>query len=234
MAETKNDFMLLAVHTDREFTCWLQRHAEEGWWLKENRGNTFVFSKKPWDGTRVCSYTLSSPALGVSAEDTFYELQDVLRKNGWALLTMGMPENFTDKTRHAFLYELPHEGLPAPEIPQSDPEGQSALLRGALKKALSTAALCLIFAGVLVYFILSRSGQLFANIPDTVLLILMAVLIPLCLFYSGKAALLYAKAVRDPETDTTVKGPHDLDRSVILSSVMLGILALYLIVSFLI
>ena len=72
--------MLLAVHTDKEFTYWLQRHAEEGWKLKENKGNTFVFTQKPYEGRRICSYTVNSDALGVSAEDAFYELQVDLRK----------------------------------------------------------------------------------------------------------------------------------------------------------
>ena len=99
MPETKNDFMLLAVHTDKEFTYWLNRHAEEGWWLKENKGNTFVFIKRPYPGKRICSYTVSSDVLGVSAEEAFYEQQDELRKNGWQLLAMGMPENLTDNRR---------------------------------------------------------------------------------------------------------------------------------------
>ena len=234
MLETRNDFMLLAVHTDKEFTHWLQRHAEEGWKLKENKGNTFVFIKKTYDGRRICSYTVNSDALGVSAEDTFYDLQDDLRKSGWLLLTMGMPEGLTDKTRHAFLVEAPREDLPHPELPLSDPEGQLNLLRGALKKAVSTMALCLLYAAVLIYFIAFRPALLLSGIPGKVFLIGTAVVLFTCLSFSVKAASIYAKAVRDSAFDTTSKDFQCLDKAVILSFIMLMILAAYLILDFLI
>ncbi len=208
MPETKNNFMLLAVHTDKEFTYWLNRHAEAGWWLKENKGNTFVFVKRPYPGKRICSYTVRSDVLGVSAEDVFYDQQDDLLKSGWQLLAMGMPENLTDKTRHAFLVEVPQEDQPRPEIPLSDPDGQTALLRNALKKAVSTIVLCLIYAAILVY------------LP--------------CLYFAFRAASLYAKAVRDPGMDTISGDFQSLDRAVVLNSVMLVILAAYLILDFLI
>lgn len=233
MPETRNDFMLLAVHTDKEFTYWLQRHAEAGWKLKENKGNTFVFTQKPYDGRRICSYTVNSDALGVSAEDAFYDLQDDLRKSGWRLLTMGMPESLTDRTRHAFLVETPREDLPHPELPLSDPEGQLKLLQGALKKAVSTLALCLLYAAVLIYFITFRPGVLLTGIPGKVFLIGTAIILVPCLYFSVKAASLYAKAVRDPAFDTTAKDYQCLDKAVILSFIMLVILAAYLILDFL-
>lgn len=226
--------MLLAVHTDKEFTQWLQRHAEDGWHMKENKGNTFVFVKKPYDGLRICSYTVRSEVLGVSAEDAFYDLQDDLRKSGWKLLVMGMPENFTDRARHAFLIETPREDLPHPEIPRSDPEGQKALLRSALKKAVSTLALCLLYTAVLIYFITVRPELLFPGMMRTIFLILTAAALFPCLFFSVKAASLYTKAVRDPETDSSSQDFQCLDRAVILSSVMLGILAAFLVLEILI
>lgn len=234
MPETKNDFMLLSVHTDREFTHWLQRHAEEGWWLKENRGNTFVFIRKPYAGRRICSYTLRSSVLGVSAEDAFYDRQDELRKSGWRLLAMGMPENFTDRVRHAFLAEAPREDIPEPEIPRSDPAGQTDLLRAALRKAVSTLVLCLIYAAALIGVLITRPHQLTAGIPGTVMLILSGIVLLPCLYFSIRAASLYAKAVRDPQTDSSQKDFLCLDRAVVLSSVMLGLLAAYLILSLLI
>ncbi len=234
MPETKNDFMLLAVHTDKEFTSWLNRHAEEGWWLKENKGNTFVFVKRPYPGKRLCSYTVRSDVLGVSAEDEFYEQQDELRKSGWQLLAMGMPENLTDKTRHAFLVEVPREDQPRPEIPLSDPDGQTALLRNALKKAVSTIAFCLIYAALLIYFIVFRPALLFSGVPGIIFLIATAVVFLPCLYFAVRVASLYAKAVRDPETDTSGGNFLCLDRAVILNSVMLVILAAYLILDFLI
>ena len=234
MPETKNDFMLLAVHTDKEFTYWLNRHAEEGWWLKENKGNTFVFIKRPYPGKRICSYTVSSDVLGVSAEDAFYEKQDELLKSGWQLLAMGMPENLTDKTRHAFLVEVLRDDQPRPEIPLSDPDGQTALLRKALRKAVSTIAFCLIYAALLIYFIAFRPALLFSGVLGTVFLITTAIVILPCLYFAVRAAPLYAKAVRDPETDTSGKDFQCLDRAVILNSVILVILAAYLILDFLV
>lgn len=234
MAELKNDFMLLAVHTDREFTYWLQRHAEDGWWLTENRGNTFVFKNKPYDGNRICSYTVRSSVLGISAEDVFYEYLDGLRKSGWQLLTMGMPENFTDKTRHAFLYEAPREDLPHPEIPLSDPAGQMILLRGALKKAVSTLILCLLYAAALICSAIFRPDLLFAGFAGTVFTALSAIAFLPCLYFSVRAVNLYSKAVRDPETDSSAGDFRSLDRAVILSYVLLGILAVYLILDFII
>ena len=226
--------MLLAVHTDKEFTRWLQRHAEDGWRLKENKGNTFVFIKNPYDGRRICSYMVRSDVLGVSAEDAFYDVQDDLRKSGWKLLVMGMPEKFTDRIRHAFLIESPREDLPHPEIPLSDPDGQKALLRSALGKAVSTLALCLIYAAVLIYFITVRPELLFPGVMRTVFLILTAAALFPCMFFSGKAAALYARAVRDPSFDSSTEDFRCLDKAVVLSSVMLGILAAFLILDFLI
>ena len=234
MPETKNNFMLLAVHTDKEFTYWLNRHAEAGWWLKENKGNTFVFVKRPYPGKRICSYTVRSDVLGVSAEDVFYDQQDELRKNGWQLLAMGMPENLTDKTRHAFLVEVPQEDQPRPEIPLSDPDGQTALLRNALKKAVSTIVLCLIYAAILVYFIAFRPALLFSGVLGTIFLIATAIVLLPCLYFAFRAASLYAKAVRDPGMDTISGDFQSLDRAVVLNSVMLVILAAYLILDFLI
>ena len=225
--------MLLAAHTDREFTHWLQCHAEDGWWLKENKGNTFVFIKKPFSGKRVCSYTVRSDALGISAEDVFYDRLDGLRKSGWQLLVMGMPESFTDKTRHAFLYESPREDLPHPEIPLSDPEGQMALQRNALKKAASTLALCLIYAAVLIYLIVSRPVIPFAGVTGTLFLMLTAVTFLPCVYFSCRGVSLYAKAIRDPETDSSAGDFLSLDKAVILSSLMLVILAAYLLLDFL-
>ena len=226
--------MLLAVHTDKEFTKWLQRHAEDGWWLRENRGNIFVFIKKPYAGKRICSYTVRSDALNVPAEDAFYDLQDGLRLSGWNLLAMGMPEHFIDKSRHAFLAEAPRDDLPHPEIPLSDPAGQIILLRAALKKALSTLALCLLFATVLIFFPIYRPGQLFTGIPGTVFLALMGAVISVCGFNAVKATSLYAKSLRDPGMDSSDGDFQSLDRAVILSFVMMGIFAVYLILDLLI
>ncbi len=234
MPETKNDFMLLAVHTDKEFTYWLQRHAEDGWHLKENRGNTFVFIKKPYSGKRVCSYTVSSSVLGVSAEDVFYEYLDDLRKSGWNLLVMGMPEHFIDRTRHAFLIEAPREDRPRPKIPLSDPAGQVTLLRAALKKALSTLALCLIYAAVLIYCVIFHPALLFTGFLGKIFLALTGIVFLPCVYFSVRAASLYGKAVRDPETDTAARDFFSLDRAVILSTVMIGILAVYLILDLLV
>ena len=233
MPETRNDFMLLAVHTDKEFTYWLQRHAEEGWKLKENKGNSFVFIKKTYDGRRICSYTVNSDALGVSAEDAFYDVQDNLRKSGWRLLTMGMPESFTDKTRHAFLVETPREDLPHPELPLSNPEGQLKLLRGALNKAVSTLALCLLYAAVLIYFIAFRPELLLSGLSGKLFLLGTAIVLVPCLYFSIKAVSLYTNAVRNPEFDTSSKDFLCLDKAVILSFIMLVILAAYLILDFL-
>lgn len=234
MPETRNDFMLLAVHTDRELTNWLQRHAEDGWWLTENRGNTFIFKKRPYAGKRICSYTVSSSVLGVSAEDEFYDELDDLRKKGWNLLVMGMPESFTDKRRHAFLVETPREDIPHPEIPLSAPEGQKALQRAALKKAVSTLVLCLLYAVLLLYFIVFRPALLLNGIPGTVFLALTAIVFMPCVYFSARAASLYANAVRDPGIDSSAGDFQCLDRAVILSSVMLLILAVYLVIDLLI
>ena len=233
MPETKNDFMLLAVHTDREFTSWLQQHAEEGWWLKENRGNTFVFIRKPYAGKRICSYTVRSDVLGVSAEDAFYDRLDDLRKKGWRLLVMGTPENFTDRSRHVFLAEAPREDSPNPEIPLSEPEGQLQLLRAALRKALSTLALCLLYAAALIFFALSRPGLYFSGVPGTIFLALTALVFLPCVYFSVKAALFYAKALRDPDFDSSAGDFRCLDKAVVLSFIMLALLAVYMIVDLL-
>ena len=233
MPETKEDYMLLAVHTDKEFTRWLQQHAEDGWWLEENKGNTFVFTKKPYAGKRICSFTVTSPILGVSAEDAFYDYLDDLRKNGWNLLTMGAEESFTDRTRHAFLYEMPREDLPHPEIPQSAPEGQRSLLQAAFKKALSTFGLCLIYAAFLIFLLISRPALILSNLLGKIYLGATAAVILPCIYFSLRAIALYRKAVRDPKTDSSAGDYHSLDKAVRLSTIMLTILVIYLVLDLL-
>ena len=86
---------------------------------------------------------------------------------------------------------------------------------------------------MLIYFITFRPGVLLTGILGTVFLIGTAIILVPCLYFSVKAASLYAKAVRDPVFDTTSKDFQCLDKAVILSFIMLVILAAYLILDFL-
>ena len=97
---------------------------------------------------------------------------------------------------------------------------------------MSTIAFCLIYAALLIYFIAFRPALLFSGVWGTVFLIATAVVLLPCLYFAVRAASLYAKAVRDPETDTAGKDFQCLDRAVILNSVMLVILTAYLIIDF--
>ena len=108
-----------------------------------------------------------------------------------------------------------------------------ALQRNALKKAASTLALCLIYAAVLIYLIVSRPVMPFAGVMGTLFLILTAVTFLPCVYFSCRGVSLYAKAIRDPETDSSAGDFLSLDKAVILSSLMLVILAAYLLLDFL-
>ena len=45
----KTKFILLTRHTDEELTHFLQREAENGWWLIKNNGNRFTFVEKKYE-----------------------------------------------------------------------------------------------------------------------------------------------------------------------------------------
>ena len=227
--DTRKKFLLVGQHTDEEITDFLQREAEAGWWLKENNGNWFVFIKKPYEGRRLCSYSVVSSKLGCSAEDVLYGLLPDLKKSGWGLVCLGNMENIADMRRHVFLCE----NEPCPENPVPTPESEEkchedALKRGLLK-SISNLLLCVLYLGVLVYASITKA-DFFASWPTVVFgITTMLMLVPSLVLSIGAVASAL-KARRDPDSVIRSGSYRLIDTSVRLIFSMLVVLALFLVV----
>lgn len=145
MVNRKTEFLLLTCHTDEEITAFLQRNAEEGWWLTCNRGNRFEFEAIPYQGRRICSYSFSSHDLQMSTEEQLRRELPFLRHQGWDMICISGPENVADSTRHAFLYDE-HPDMESPKpVPQSDKRNEAVSVRRSRRKSVSNLLICVIF-----------------------------------------------------------------------------------------
>ncbi len=147
----KVGFILLKCHDDSELTNYLQRKAEEGWWLSCVKGNRFIFERRAYEGRRICSYTFSSREPEIPTEIQLSRYLPQLRKNGWDTICFSGPENLVDNRRHVFLYEE-KKGSPMPKC--LDVEDEYAL-KCRKRKVFSNLLLCLLFE--LFIFIAIRS-----------------------------------------------------------------------------
>jgi hypothetical protein len=145
MVKRKTEFLLLTCHTDDEITDFLQRNAEENWWLVGNKGNRFEFEARQYQGRRICSYSFFSHDLETSTEEQLRRELPLLRRKGWDMICISGPENVTDSTRHAFLYdEHPNAESPKP-IPKSDNANEARSVRCSRRKSVSNLLICILF-----------------------------------------------------------------------------------------
>ena len=227
--EKKREFLLLGQHTDEEITDFLQREAEAGWWLEENNGNEFVFIKKSYKGGRICSYVVSSPNLGGSAENAFYDLLPELRKAGWDLICLGKMENIADTRRHAFLYEKGVFSADPVPIPRAEARCKEEALKRGLYKGVSNLLFCVLYLVVLVYASITKPA-FFSRGISVIFEVVTGLLISPSLVFSIGAVDCSLKARKDLG-DVIRSGRYRLiDKAVRFTFLTLVVLAVYLVI----
>ena len=143
----KTKFILLTRHTDEELTHFLQREAENGWWLIKNNGNRFTFIEKKYEGKRICAYTFFSRGPESSTEVQLGRELPYLRKKGWDQIGVSRAENIVDSRRHAFLYEE----KPTSFFPVTEEDEIKKAEKRSIRKAISNLILnALYFAAAII------------------------------------------------------------------------------------
>lgn len=223
----KTKFILLTRHTDEELTHFLQKEAENGWWLIKNNGNRFTFQKKNYEGKRICAYTFFSRGPESSTEVQLGRELPYLRKKGWDQIGVSKAENIVDSRRHAFLYEeKPTSFFPITE----DDEIKKAEKRSG-RKAISNLVLNILYlvAAILILFfdkirILTSLSYLFSYFTFLVLLFVSIVL-------SVKAFIWALKCRKNRKRETDKGSYRFLDYSTLSTSLMLFFLFIVLVIS---
>lgn len=197
--------MLLGRHTDDQYTDFISRQAQKGWWLSKIEGNIFTFKKKPYDGKRVCCYTVLSPHIAQGAEDELYDELDKLRAEGWDLIALSPLSSLMDKSRHAFLYEK----RPGASVPAS--KAQKVMKARYFSKAAASLAMSIVYLGFVI------AAFLTGNMKPV-----LSALLALLSVFSGSQAIAALASSR-----------HylGLERSVLSSFAILALLAMSLLFS---
>lgn len=229
--DIRKKFLLLGQHTDEEITDFLQREAKAGWWLKENNGNEFVFVKKPYEGRHICSYVVSSPNLGSSAEDLFYDLLPDLRKAGWDLVCLSKMENLADMRRHAFLCEKMASSTAPVSIPRAEARCTEEALKRGLLKSVSNLLFCVMYLIVLAYALVTKAAFFSKGISVAFEVVTGLMLCPSLVFSIG-AVSSSLKAKKDLAVIIRSGRYRLIDRAVRLTFFMLVVLAVFLVLDF--
>ena len=243
--KTKTGFLLLTRHSDEEITDYLQRNAEDGWWLRRAKGNRFVFERRPYAGKRICAYTFLSRDPDSPTEVQLRHELPILRKQGWDTICIGGPENIADTKRHAFLYEE-HPCTPLQsddtsgtasqpsqcvQIPKSD-SSVSAKSRGrGFRKAMSNLVLCLLYASCLAFVLGNDLLRVISNNLYLTFTCLLALALAGCLVLSvlafGSRCKVIAK--KDDSGEIANKGYRFLDHAARATAAMLVFMVAFLV-----
>lgn len=243
--KTKTGFLLLTRHSDEEITDYLQRNAEEGWWLRRVKGNRFVFERRPYAGKRICAYTFLSRDPDSPTEVQLRHELPILRKQGWDTICIGGPENIADTKRHAFLYEE-HPCTPLQsddtsgtasqpsqcvQIPKSD-SSVSAKSRGrGFRKAMSNLVLCLLYASCLAFVLGNDLLRVISNNLYLAFTCLLALALAGCLVLSVLAFVSRCKVIakKDDSGEIANKGYRFLDHAARATAAMLVFMVAFLV-----
>ncbi len=238
--KTKTGFLLLTRHSDEEITDYLQRNAEDGWWLSFVKGNRFFFERRPYAGKRICTYTFLSRDPDSPTEVQLRHELPHLRKLGWDMICIGGPENIADTKRHAFLYEEHPKMQPeaesrmashAVQIPKADPS-VSAKSRGrGFRKALSNLALCLLYASCLAFVLGNDLLRVISNNLYLAFTCLLAIALTGCLVLSVLAFVSRCKvlAKKDDIGEISNRGYRFLDHAARATAAMLVFMVAFLV-----
>ena len=243
--KTKTGFLLLTKHSDEEITDYLQRNAEDGWWLRRAKGNRFVFERRPYAGKRICAYTFLSRDPDSPTEVQLRHELPILRKQGWDTICIGGPENIADTKRHAFLYEE-HPCTPLQsddtsgtasqpsqcvQIPKSD-SSVSAKSRGrGFRKAMSNLVLCLLYASCLAFVLGNDLLRVISNNLYLAFTCLLALALAGCLVLSVLAFVSRCKVIakKDDSGEIANKGYRFLDHAARATAAMLVFMVAFLV-----
>lgn len=223
----KRSFILLTRHTDEELTHFLQKKAEEGWWLEKNRGNRFTFIGKPYEGKRIAAYTFFSRGPESSTEVQIGRELPYLRKQGWDQIGVSRAENIFDSRRHVFLYEEHKTEF----FPLTEEAERKKAEKRSERKAYFNFALCVLYTLATIAVMALEKVRLLTSLPYLLAFLFFIVLLVLALFWSGKSVLWALRCHRDRKKETEKGNYCFLDKGVYLTSLMLLFLLLSLIFS---
>lgn len=217
----KRTFFLVTRHTDAEIADFLSSQADKGWWLKQAKGNWFLFQKQAVEPCKICSVLVESPSFTVSAEELADEMSEELAKEGWIRFGMSAMENVIDSRRHLLLYATKK----SPVFPVLDERSQQKAARRGLRTALGNALVCILYIGVLFLFL--AGGKLHGFLD----MVLTAVSLPLSLAGLGFAVGYLFRiplAKKDSGRFLRTHAYRLLDHAVLATFLFLAGLALYL------
>ncbi len=238
--KTKTGFLLLTRHSDEEITDYLQRNAEDGWWLCRVKGNRFVFERKPYAGKRICAYTFLSRDPDSPTEVQLRHELPLLRKQGWDMICIGGPENIADTKRHVFLYEenpkmqseaesgMASQAVP---IPKADSSVSTKSRGRGFRKALSNMVLCLLYVSCLAFVLGNDLLRVISNNLYLAFACLLALALAGCLVLSVLAFVSRCKvlAKKDDSGEISNKGYRFLDHAARATAAMLVFMVAFLV-----
>ena len=218
--ERKREFLLIKQHTDQEITYFLQRQADNGWWLSASKGNWFVFDKKRVPNSRVMCLSVKAPDLGGGAEETIRKEYEEYRKKGWDVFVKGELENLRDSQRHVFLYSTDKN---AKIIPSDEKKMKLVWLSGFIR-AMANWAISMIYLSFIL-FLLTIYGK--------GLLFWYGVVIALCtalLFFTSAVSFFISLAMKkNPKKYMENGGYRLLDYGTRLATLVLILMAILLV-----
>ena len=238
--KTKTGFLLLTRHSDEEITDYLQRNAEDGWWLRRAKGNRFVFERRSYAGKRICAYTFLSRDPDSPTEVQLRHELPILRKQGWDTICIGGPENIADTKRHAFLYEEHPEvqseaksgtTSQGAQIPRADPSVSSKSRGRGFRKALSNLVLCLLYVSCLAFVLGNDLLRVISNNLYLAFTCLLALALAGCLVLSVLAFVSRCKVIakKDDSGEIANKGYRFLDHAARATAAMLVFMVAFLV-----
>lgn len=242
--KTKTGFLLLTRHSDEEITDYLQRNAEDGWWLRRAKGNRFVFERRPYAGKRICAYTFLSRDPDSPTEVQLRHELPILRKQGWDTICIGGPENIADTKRHAFLYEehpcsqhgnvtcgTTTHASQCTQIPKADPYVSSKSRGRGFRKALSNLVLCLLYVSCLAFVLGNDLLRVISNNLYLAFTCLLALALAGCLVLSVLAFVSRCKVIakKDDSGEIANNGYRFLDHAARATAAMLVFMVAFLV-----
>ena len=214
----KRIFFLVTRHTDAEIADFLSSWADKGWWLKQVKGNWFLFQKQTVESCEICSILVESSSFAVSAEELADEMSEKLAKEGWIRFGISAMEHVIDSRRHLLLYTTKE----SPVFPVLDERSQKKAARRGFRTALDNALVCVLYIVVLILFLADGKLHGFLDMALT------AVSLPLSLAglgFAGGYLFRIPLAKKDPGRFLRTHSYRLLDRAVLATFLFLAVLA---------
>lgn len=218
--EKTSKFILIKEHTDSEITHILQKQAKDGWWLSECKGNKFIFSQKTYANENVCCHTVHAPCLGVVSEEVIDKEKDKWANEGWYVFCEGALQNVQDSRRQVFLYSK----NPNSNVIEEPEESKNSAIKRGLNKGFSNLAICIAYLVATCYGFITGKLETLMVVVAVFTSIVSIVLAVLSVAYSFMLKKDYVKACKSGHY-------YYIDIATIATTVTLGFLAVYLILS---